>query len=277
MALKELDDRRRRAPRCGTSSWRRPVSRRCGRRRSRAVPSPPGPRFPAPTTTETGWRRERSYRVARPFLFRFDPERIHRLTLRILASRAPIRESRARGPAGGVDRAAVAHRGARRASIPQPDRGRRGLRQGRPRRRRLGGPRAWIRRGGHGDAGGTGRQPAAAPVPAAGRRGAHQPDGVQQRWRGGARTANHAGSPPPASRRGDRGEHRTGKTDPGRAVDDYLACHRLVAPVADYLAINVAARTRRACATSNRPRPLPTSLHDLMRRVSGAAPGRPCS
>ncbi len=28
-------------------------------------------------------------------------------------------------------------------------------------------------------------------------------------------------------------------TDPAEAIDDYLACHRLVAPVADYLAINV--------------------------------------
>ena len=59
-----------------------------------------------------------------------------------------------------------------------------------------------------------------------------------------------------------------------RAADDYLDCHRPVAPVADYVAVNVSTRTRRACATSRNP-PRSRTCWPACDAAGGASSARP--
>jgi dihydroorotate dehydrogenase len=54
-------------------------------------------------------------------------------------------------------------------------------------------------------------------------------------------------------------------TDPAKAADDYLACHRLVAPVADYLAINVSSPNTPGLRDLQAPRDLERLLTALAR------------
>ena len=51
-----------------------------------------------------------------------------------------------------------------------------------------------------------------------------------------------------------RREHRQERCDSGRAaVDDYLECFRIVAPHADYVAINVSSPNTKVCGSWRRP------------------------
>ena len=131
------------------------------------------------------WRRI-AYRAIRPLLFRFDSEEIHRVQPLRAAPRGrqPARARRWPRLAGGasLDGADVEVAGLR---FPQPGGPGRRLRQGCGRASRLGSPGTRLRRDRHGHAPAAGRESAAAPLPAAERPGAHQPDGLQQRRRGG--------------------------------------------------------------------------------------------
>jgi dihydroorotate dehydrogenase len=185
--------------------------------------------------------RELLYRAARPVLFGVDPERIHHLTLRVLAGAGEHRLGRAvaalaggvhHDPACGVelmglrfrnrigigagfDKDAVALPGWAALGIgfmevgtvtplPQPG-------NERPRLFRLAHDEALINRMGFNNAG----SPALARRVMLARR--HLPEGFVVGINIG----------------------RAKETDAAAALDDYLASHRLVAPVADYLAINV--------------------------------------
>jgi dihydroorotate dehydrogenase len=188
----------------------------------------------------SGWRSV-AYAAARPLLFRFDSERIHRLTvdaLRVgggnafgrrvlaLAGGVPGRPSpwaellglRFRNRVGlgaGFDKDAVALRGWAALGLgfaevgtvtPEPQLG-----NPRPRLFRLTGDEALVNRMGFNNHGAV----ALARRVMLARR--HLPDGFIVGVNIG------------------RGRH----TPPERAVDDYLAATRVVAPVADYLVVNV--------------------------------------
>lgn len=185
--------------------------------------------------------RALAYAVARPILFRFDPERIHRLTIRVLAGTGTHPAGRAIAAlAGGIDR--------------QPSRpiALVGLRF----RNRIGvgagfdkdaiAVAGWAALGlGFIEVG------TVTPVAQAGNpqpRLFRLPDDEALVNRMGF---NNHGAAALARRVMLARRHlppdvvigvnigRATETDGGHAVDDYLACHRLVAPVADYLAINV--------------------------------------
>lgn len=188
----------------------------------------------------TDWR-ELLYRAARPVLFGFDPERIHHLTLRVLAGagahgvgRAVTALAGGVGTAGhhplslmglrfrnrvgigaGFDKDAVALRGwaalgagftevGTVTPLPQPG-------NPRPRLYRLAADDALINRMGFNN---DGAAALARRVMLARR---HLPEGFVVGVNIG----------------------RARDTDASAAIDDYLAAHRLVAPVADYLAVNV--------------------------------------
>lgn len=185
--------------------------------------------------------RELLYRAARPVLFGFDPERIHHLTLRVLAGAGEHGVGRAvTALAGGVgetdhepvalmglrfrnrvgigagfDKDALALRGwaalgagfvevGTVTPLPQPG-------NPRPRLYRLPADDALINRMGFNNEGAA----ALARRVMLARR--HLPEGFVVGVNIG----------------------RAKPTDAPAATDDYLAAHRLVAPVADYLAINV--------------------------------------
>lgn len=187
------------------------------------------------------WRAG-AYRLARPILFRFDPERIHRLTMRALRGTGASASGRALlgfvGGAGAPDASAAAEvmglrfrnriglgagfdkdgealRGWAALGLgfaevgtvtPWPQAG-----NPRPRLFRDSGHHALVNRMGFNNAG------AAALARRVMLARAHLPPGFVIGINIG----------------------RGRQTDPAAAVDDYVGCHRLVAPVADYLTINV--------------------------------------
>ena len=188
----------------------------------------------------SAWR-ELAYRVARPLLFGFDPERIHHLTLRALRTAGGNPAGRGlaalasgtRGDGGsgvtltnltfrnrvgvgaGFDKDAVALRGWEALGLgfievgtvtPQPQAG-----NPRPRLFRLTADEALINRMGFNNAGAA----ALARNVMLARR--HLPTGFVV----GVNIGRGAATPPDG------------------AVEDYLEAYRLVAPVADYVAINV--------------------------------------
>ena len=196
------------------------------------------------------------------------PESIHDLTLDLLrtAGRTPpwlCRFASGVGePSGGAGRA-------HRASIPQPRRARRRVRQGRHGDRGLGGARLRVRRAGH-------RHPRRRPGNPRPRLfrlsrgpGAHQPHGIQQRRRRGAR---RRGSP--MRGRGSRQASWSASTSAatatrtptttqgGRRVADgrRLSGHQRQPP--EHAGPRASSRTERA----------PRSIVD---RSAEAAPGRP--
>ena len=216
--------------------------------------------------------RVAAYRAARPLLFLADPESIHHLALRLLRRQA----THAAAALCALARASTDPSGAGRAhgaSIPQPDRARRGLRQGRRGHPWLGGARLRLRRAGHRHPAPAARQPAATPLPPARRRGAHQPHGLQQR-RG--RCARRAGSP----RRGRacRPDSSSASTSAAIATANlgrlrHAAAGRVAPSRGLPRASTSAARTRRGCGTSRTRAPRSSSSV----AVAEAAPGRRCS
>jgi dihydroorotate dehydrogenase len=208
------------------------------------------------------------YTVARPILFRFDPERIHGLTIRILAGVGAHPAGRALAAlAGGVDRQA--------ASTVQLV----GLRF----RNRIG-VGAGFDKDAVAVAGwaalGLGFVEVGTVTPAA-QAGNPQP----RLFRLPADEAlinrmgfNNHGAAALARRVMLARRHlpadvvigvnigRAKETDPDRAVDDYLACHRLVGPVADYLAINVSSPN----TPGLRDLQSPSALADLLARLDAA-------
>ncbi|MEO8511479.1 MAG: quinone-dependent dihydroorotate dehydrogenase [Chloroflexota bacterium] len=65
------------------------------------------------------------------------------------------------------------------------------------------------------------------------------------------------------------------QTDDARAVDDYLACHRLVAPVADYVAVNVSSPNTRGLRNLQAPEalgPILAALADAGERLQCVGP-----
>ena len=115
-----------------------------------------------------------------PSLTRVDPERAHHLGLPRAAGRAAGAAPPGAGRARGL---APVH--ALGLTFPHVLRPRRRLRQERRRHRRAGRAGLRPRRGRHRHRPGPARQPQAAAVPAAGRPGRGQPDGLQQRRRRG--------------------------------------------------------------------------------------------
>jgi dihydroorotate dehydrogenase len=181
------------------------------------------------------------YAAARPILFRFDPERIHRLTIRLLSGMGAHAAGRAiTAAAGGVhhsdgtavellglrfrnrigvgagfDKDAIALGGWAALGLgfaevgtvtPRPQPG-----NPRPRLYRLPMDEALINRMGFNN------------------------DGAAALSRRVMLARRHL----PAGFVVGVNIGRAAATDTSRAAEDYLACHRLVAPVADYLAINV--------------------------------------
>lgn len=224
----------------------------------------------------TGWRGL-AYRVARPFLFAFEPERIHRLTiaaLRMAGANAPgrwllrlaggVRDDEASaveliglrfrnrvGIGAGFDKDARAIRGwaalgagfvevgtiTPRAQVGNP----------RPRLFRLPADEALINRMGFNNAGAAAL---AREVMLA--RPALPPGFVV-----GVNIGRNAATPPE------------------RAVDDYLEAFRLAAPVADYVAINVSSPNTaglRDLQDPQRLRDLLAALRDLAGRLDVTPP-----
>lgn len=216
------------------------------------------------------------YRVARPILFGFDPERIHHLSLRALAGAGEHPVGRrviaalagtprpaaagARlmgltfrnriGVGAGFDKDAVALRGwaalglgfmevGTVTPLPQPG-------NPRPRLFRLPADAALINRMGFNNAGAA----ALARRVMLARR--HLPDGFVVGVNIG----------------------RAKETDIARATDDYLACHRLVGPIADYLAINVSSPNTPGLRDLQEPSALAALLEALARagETSGVRP-----
>ena len=218
----------------------------------------------------SGWR-SLAYGAARPLLFRFDSERIHRLTvdaLRIagenrygrwvlyLAGGTPRRDSpwtellglrfRNRvGLAAGWDKDAVALRGWAALGLgfaevgtvtPEPQPG-----NPRPRLFRLAADEALVNRMGFNNAGAVSLS---RRVMLARR---HLPQGFVVGVNIG----------------------RGRDTPPERAVEDYVAAARVVAPVADYLVVNVSSPNTPGLRDLQRPE----SMHQLVSAVHGA-PGQ---
>ena len=220
--------------------------------------------------------RSIGYRAVRPLLFRFDSERIHRLTidaLRIagesrpgrgvarLAGGAPTPDSRVEvaglrfrsrvGVGAGFDKDGVALRGwaalglgfaevGTVTPLPQPG-------QARPRLFRLPDDEALINRMGFNNAGAA---VVARNVMLARR---HLPEGFVV----GVNIGRNAATPEE------------------RAVDDYLAVQRLLGPVADYLAVNVSSPNTpglRDLQAPSRLRALLTALADAGERLGCARP-----
>lgn len=217
------------------------------------------------------------YRVARPVLFGFDPERIHHLTLRALAgagegrigrrvarwlagpapsTAAPVRlmgltfRNRV-GVAAGFDKDGVALRGWEALGLgfmevgtvtPLPQPGNR-----RPRLFRLPADGALINRMGFNN---DGAAALARRVMLARR---HLPDGFVIGVNIG----------------------RAKETDAAHASDDYLACQRLVAPVADYLAINVSSPNTPGLRDLQEPAALAALLEALARAGEASGFRRP--
>ncbi len=135
-------------------------------------------------------------------------------------TRSAARLIRAAGPAlrwlgrSRVPRTAGAGAGADLPRRPGPG-GR--LRQERQGDRRPGRARLRVRRGRHGHRGTAAGQPAAAPVPAAGRPGDREPDGLQQRRRRGRRAAARP-TGGPAGPAGSRDGSSSGSTSARRKV-----------------------------------------------------------
>lgn len=68
---------------------------------------------------------------------------------------------------------------------------------------------------------------------------------------------------------------RSRETDDAHAIDDYLACHRLVAPVADYLAINVSSPNTQGLRNLQAPEllgPILAALADAGQRLAATRP-----
>lgn len=224
----------------------------------------------------TDWRAL-LYRVARPVLFGFDPERIHHLTLRALAGAGEGRIGRRlagwlAGPApqgvtpvrlmgltfrnrvgvgAGFDKDAVALRGWEALGLgfmevgtvtPEPQPG-----NPRPRLFRLPADAALINRMGFNNEGAA----ALARRVMLARR--HLPDGFVIGVNIG----------------------RAKETDAAQALDDYLACHRLVAPVADYLAINVSSPNTPGLRDLQEPAALAALLEALARAGEASGFRRP--
>lgn len=212
--------------------------------------------------------RELLYRAVRPILFGFNPERIHHLTLRVLTGVGEhaigrgiaaiaggvddldqgavelmgLRFRNRVGIGAGFDKDAVALGGwaalgagfvevGTVTPLPQPG-------SDRPRLFRLAADEALINRMGFNNAGAA----ALARRVMLARR--HLPNGFVI----GVNVGRAKG------------------TDASAAIDDYLACHRLVAPVADYLAINVSSPNTPGLRSLQSP----DALHRLLEALAMA-------
>ena len=161
--------------------------------------------------------------------------------------------------------------------LPRAARARRRVRQERRGHRRARRPRVRLRRGRHGHRGAAARQPPAAAVPAAGRPGRGQPDGLQQRRRRGRRppaggTARHEA---PRRRWSASTSARPRRSPTRRRVADYEKSTRLLAPYADYLVVNVSSPNTpglRDLQAVERLRPLLTAVRRQADAVTSDAP-----
>ena len=279
VALKELDD----PPAAGTEVWhefmaptRRRDEDRRGRRRA-PVPAPHGPRLPArPRRLRGGCGSTgggSSTRSRARVLFRFDPERIHRLTLRVLSGAGTHPAGRAVAAlAGGVDRQPAADRAASACASGTGS----ALEPASTRTRSR--SRGWAALGlGFVEVG------TVTPVAQAGnprpRLFRLPADGALLNRMGFnnhgaaalARRVMLARRDLPAGVVIGVNIGRARGTDVDRAADDYLACHRLVAPVADYLAVNVSSPNTPGLRDLQEP----AALADLLTRLdaAGAASG----
>lgn len=220
--------------------------------------------------------RALAYRIARPLLFRFEPERIHRLTIKLLriaggngigrgvagwaggvrqprdgVEVAGIRFRNRVGVGAGFDKDGIALRGWAAMGLgfaevgtvtPLPQSG-----NPRPRLFRLPADEALINRLGFNNAG-------AAAL---------------------ARNVMLARRHLPAKFVVGINIGRNRETPEGQSVDDYLAAQRLVGPVADYLAINVSSPNTpdlRLLQAPERLRELVDALDEAGRRLGCARP-----
>ena len=218
------------------------------------------------------------YRLARPVLFRFDPERVHRLIMRVLRGSGGSATGRRLlslaggvgdiGPSGSSEVMGIRFRnrvglGAGFDKDGEALRGWAALGLGfaevgtvtplgqpgnlRPRLRRLPSEHALLNRMGFNNGG-------AASL---------------------ARHVMLAREHLPAGFVVGVSIGRAKGTDDARAIDDYLACHRLVAPVADYLVVNVSSPNTEGLRNLQAPerlRPILSALADAGERLSAVRP-----
>ena len=222
--------------------------------------------------------RSAAYRLARPILFRFDPERVHRVIIRVLRGTSGSATGRRLlafaggvgdiGPSAGVsvmglrfrnrvglgagfdkDGDALAGWAALGFGFVEVGTVTRDWQPGNPRPRlvRLPAQRALVNRMGFNNAG-------AASL---------------------ARHVMLAREQLPEGFVVGVSIGRSKETDDDRAIDDYLACHRLVAPVADYLAVNVSSPNTQGLRNLQAPDrlgPILAALADAGERIDSVRP-----
>ena len=174
-----------------------------------------------------------STRLARPLLFRLDPETAHELALPSLQAPAALRLRRpARRPAPPAP--PVQRDG---PGLPQPGRPRRRPRQERRVHRRARGARLRLPRDRHRHAAPAAGQSEAAPVPPRRARGDHQPHGLQQRRRRppGATTSRARAT---AASSASTSARTSTRRSSARPTTTSPACDK-VYPHASYVTVNV--------------------------------------